>query len=87
MKPHSPKDKGLLDRDCRASSGRPILIVIHSNTIPQMANERVGRSNHSDWDDDICDNLLIIFVPAEGNSNVLRIRLGAQCLRNSESLK
>ncbi len=75
---YSPGDPDFLRRVLEEHSGGSVLIVGHSNTIPSLANQLTGRSEFSDLDDGIYDNLFIASVPAEGKAVILRMRFGAR---------
>jgi broad specificity phosphatase PhoE len=78
VKLYKPNDKDFLKNVLDAFPGGAVLIVGHSNTIPRLANELAGRSDFSDLDDAIYDNLFIASVPTEGNAVVIRMRFGVR---------
>lgn len=73
---YKPGDKGFMERLLKEHTGETILIIGHSNTIPSLANQLLGREEFSDLDDATYDNLFIATVPAQGPPQVLRIRFG-----------
>lgn len=78
VKLYEPAEEGFLNRILRTYSGGTVLIVGHSNTIPELANELAGQSDFSDLDDAIYDNLFIACIPTEGKAVILRMRFGAR---------
>jgi len=76
VKLYKSGEEGFLKKVLKAHAGGSVLIVGHSNTIPELANELAGRSDFSDLNDATYDNLFIATVPAEGNAVIIRMRFG-----------
>jgi broad specificity phosphatase PhoE len=74
---YEPNDEVFLEKVLEEFSGKTVLIVGHSNTIPRLANDLAGRTEFDDLADPVYDNLFIASVPEKGNAVVLRIRFGA----------
>lgn len=77
VKLYKPGEVDFLKKVLEASSGGIVLIVGHSNTIPVLINELAGRSDFSDLEDAVYDNLFIASVPNQGKAVILRMRFGA----------
>ncbi|MCJ7580373.1 MAG: histidine phosphatase family protein [Candidatus Aminicenantes bacterium] len=73
---YKPGEKGFLKKILTAYPGGAVLIVGHSNTIPSLANELVGRMDYDDLNDATYDNLFIAYVHANGQANIIRMRFG-----------
>lgn len=69
-------EEDFLEKVLKAHTGGAVLIVGHSNTIPELANELAGRSDFSDLNDATYDNLFIATVAAERNAVIIRMRFG-----------
>jgi len=76
VKLYKPSEEDFLQKLLQTFPGGSILIVGHSNTIPEMANKLAGQSDFSDMDDATYDNLFIACVPTEGKAAILRMRFG-----------
>jgi broad specificity phosphatase PhoE len=76
VKIYKPGEEGFLNKILRIYNGGTVLIVGHSNTIPELANELAGQPDFSDLDNDTYDNLFIACVPEEGKVVILRMRFG-----------
>ncbi len=74
--PYRADQKDFLDRVLKNYKGGTVLICGHSNTIPILANELLGREEYAKLDDAVYDNLFIVSVPAAGQARVLRLRFG-----------
>jgi 2,3-bisphosphoglycerate-dependent phosphoglycerate mutase len=76
LKLYKPNDKDFIKNVLDAFPGGTVLIVGHSNTIPELANQLTGRTDYGDLDDATYDNLFIASVPAEGRPVIIRMRFG-----------
>jgi broad specificity phosphatase PhoE len=65
-----------LEAVLRDHRGGTVLICGHSNTVPILVNELLGRGEYAQLDDAVYDNLFIVSVPASGAARVLRLRFG-----------
>ncbi len=65
--------KGLVARVLHQHSGGSVLIVGHSNTLPQLIHELADTEVPPIGDDDY-GNLYIVSVPSFGHASVLRMR-------------
>ena len=74
---YKPGEKGFLEKVLNSHSGGVVLIVGHSNTIPALANELVGRIDYDDLNDATYDNLFVAYVPSNGQTKIIRMRFGA----------
>lgn len=71
-----------LDMVLRDHQGGTVLICGHSNTVPALANELLGREEYEQLVDSVYDNLFIVSVPASGPARVLRLRFGTHTPSN-----
>lgn len=56
-------------------AGATILVVGHSNTVPQMLNALTGSEKYPALDDRDYDNIFIVSLTRLGNANVTRLSL------------
>ena len=60
------------------NAGKNVLVVGHSNTIPEMVNQLIGEARFSDMDDD--DNGSLFIVTQSGSqSSVHRLHFSCNC--------
>jgi 2,3-bisphosphoglycerate-dependent phosphoglycerate mutase len=69
----SDDSKGLAHRVLRENSGKRVLIVGHSNTVPLLVAALSGRDDIPKIDDQDYGEMYIVTVPRIGDANVLRI--------------
>lgn len=74
---YNPGERGFLKKVLNSHSGRTVLIVGHSNTIPMLANELAGRKDYDDLNDTTYDNLFFVQVHSNGQTKIIRMRFGA----------
>ncbi|MGB2907615.1 MAG: phosphoglycerate mutase family protein [Candidatus Aminicenantaceae bacterium] len=74
VQPYRADQEDFLDNVLKKYRGGTVLICGHSNTVPILANELLGREEYEQLDDAVYDNLFIVTVPASGPARVLRIR-------------
>jgi len=77
VKPYRADQADFLEAVLRDHRGGTVLIGGHSNTVPILVNELLGREEYAQLDDAVYDNLFIVSVPAAGPARVLRLRFGA----------
>ena len=75
---YKPNERGFLDKVLDAYPGGTVLIVGHSNTIPGLANELVGRMDYDDLNDATYDNLFIAHVLPDRQAKIIRMRFGVR---------
>lgn len=73
---YKPGERGFLEKVFNSYPGGTVLIVSHSNTIPALANELVGRKEFNDLNDNTYDNLFIAHVSSDGQAKIIRMRFG-----------
>jgi 2,3-bisphosphoglycerate-dependent phosphoglycerate mutase len=76
VQPYRADQEDFLDSVLKKYRGGTVLICGHSNTVPILANELLGREEYEQLDDAVYDNLFIVTVPASGQARVLLIRFG-----------
>jgi 2,3-bisphosphoglycerate-dependent phosphoglycerate mutase len=54
--------------------GKTIVIVGHSNNIPQIANVLVGKKEFSDYDEHYYENMMLVTVVEPGIASVVQIK-------------
>jgi phosphohistidine phosphatase SixA len=65
--------KGLAHRIVRENSGKRVMIIGHTNTVPEMVAALSGRSDIPPIDEKEYGTLYIVTVPRIGHANVLRL--------------
>ncbi len=65
-----------LDMVLKDHRGGTVLICGHSNTVPVLVNQLLGREEYEQLDDSVYDNLFIVSVPAAAPARALRLRFG-----------
>ena len=74
---YKPGDRDFLKKVLNSNSGKTVLIVGHSNTIPMLTNELAGRKDYNDLNDATYDNLFFAQVDSNGQTKIIRMRFGA----------
>lgn len=74
---YQPDERGFLEKVLSAHPRGAVLIVGHSNTIPDLANELAGRREFKNLNDGTYDNLFIAQVFPDTPSKIIRMRFGA----------
>ncbi len=74
---YKPGDRDFLKKVLNSHSGKTVLIVGHSNTIPMLANELAGQKDYKDLNDATYDNLFFAQVHSSGQTKIIRMRFGA----------
>jgi phosphohistidine phosphatase SixA len=71
----APSDdpKGLARRIARENSGKRVMIIGHTNTVPDMVAALSGRSDIPPIDENEFGTMYIVTVPRIGHANVLRL--------------
>lgn len=77
VKPYRADQDDFLEAVLRDHRGGTVLICGHSNTVPILVNELLGREEYAQLSDAIYDNLFIVSVPVSSAATVLRLRFGA----------
>ncbi|MEJ2602197.1 MAG: phosphoglycerate mutase family protein [Gammaproteobacteria bacterium] len=67
---------GVLEKILREHKGRIILVVAHSDTIPQMVAELGGSKNVPPIAENEHDNLYVVTIPWFGKTKTLRFKYG-----------
>ncbi len=65
--------RGLVRRVLREHSGERVLIVGHSDTVPEIVATLSDNSNVPEMDDEEYGTIYIVTVPRVGNANLLRL--------------
>ena len=73
---YKPGDKDFLEKVLNSNSGKTVLIVGHSNTIPTLANELAGQKDYNDLNDATYDNLFFAQIHSNGQTKIIRMRFG-----------
>lgn len=64
-----------LDTLIQKHVGGTVLVVGHSNTIPQLVNMLVGKEAYKQFDDADYDNVFIVTLSKRGNASVTHLTL------------
>lgn len=67
------KAKTLTDRWLREHRGRAVLVVGHSNTIPDMLNALLGERRYSDFGEANYDRFYRVTVPRQGRPTITQL--------------
>jgi phosphohistidine phosphatase SixA len=71
----APSDdpKGLAHRIVRENSGKRVMVIGHTNTVPDIVAALSGRSDIAQIDEKEFGTMYIVTVPRIGHANVLRL--------------
>src|SRR5580704_15634861 len=71
----APSDdpKGLARRIVRENSGKRVMVIGHTNTVPEIVAALSGRSDIPQIDEKEYSNMYIVTVPRIGHPNLLRL--------------
>ncbi len=64
-----------LDSLLQKHAGATVLVVGHSNTIPQLLNALIGREQYQSFSDTDYDNIFLVSLTKRGNASVSRLLL------------
>lgn len=67
------QDQIILDMLAR-HKGQTVLVVGHSNTIPQIANLLLGKKEYGDYDDSYYENIMLVSVVEKGTASVIQVK-------------
>ena len=67
---------GVLEKILREHKGKIILVVAHSDTIPQLIAELGGSKNVPPIAEDEYDNIYVVSIPWFGKTKTLRLKYG-----------
>ena len=67
----------IMDDIVKAHKGKIVLVVGHSNTVPEMIGNMGASKNVPEIDDSEYDNIYVVSIPWFGKTKTLRLRYGA----------
>lgn len=69
--------KSIMDDIVKAHKGKIVLVVGHSNTVPEMIGNMGASKNVPEIDDSEYDNIYVVSIPWFGKTKTIRLRYGA----------
>ena len=67
----------IMDDIVKAHKGKIVLVVGHSNTVPEMIGNMGASKNVPEIDDSEYDNIYVVSIPWFGKTKTIRLRYGA----------
>lgn len=78
-KTYDPRDfKSLINKLLTIHKNQTVVIVGHSNSTPQLVNLLSGTETYSEFDEKDYDNLFLVSLKDQGDTNVQLLQYGAE---------
>lgn len=65
---YEPKQASAIDDILKKHTGKTIVLVGHSNTVPWIANYLTGTNRYTDFPEDDFDNVIVVTVAEKGKT-------------------